>query len=147
MTKRLLALLTLVLCVAFVAAQDDKKDDAKKEMDKLQGTWKTDSIASMGMTVTSAQFGESTLVVKDDKYVFTLSGEKEEGTLKIDPSKKPKTMDVVITGGQEKGKTQLGVYELEGDTLKVTVNMPGETDRPKEMGKGHSTFTFKKQKS
>lgn len=149
MARQVLTVLTLILCVGLVAARDDNKkddnkDDAKKEMEKLQGTWKTESIESDGMKAT--QLGDSKLVVKDDKYVFTLGDEKEEGTLKIDQTKKPKTIDVVITAGQEKGKTQLGVYEVEGESLKITVNMPGDQDRPKELGKGAAVFVFKKQK-
>jgi uncharacterized protein (TIGR03067 family) len=145
--QRLLAVLALGLCVALVNAQDDKKDDVKKELENLQGTWKTQLVEeSSGNRAGVAEFGDSSLVVKDDKYVFTMGRDKEEGTLKVDPTKKPKTMDVVITAGESKGKTQLGVYELDGDTLKVTVNDPGDANRPKEMGKGAATFTFKKEK-
>jgi uncharacterized protein (TIGR03067 family) len=43
-----------------------------------------------------------------------------------DSSKSPKTIDYV-----SKGKTQLGIYEFEGDVLKVCVSAPG-SPRPAE---------------
>ena len=36
----------------------------------------------------------------------------------IDPTKKPKTIDYAMTEGFTKGKTQLGIYELDGDTFR-----------------------------
>src|SRR5262249_16182350 len=47
----------------------------------------------------------------------------------IDPSKKPKTIDYTMTAGVTKGKTQLGIYELKGDTVKFCLAAPGK-DRP-----------------
>lgn len=42
-----------------------------------------------------------------------------------DPSRSPKTIDYLNIGGPNKGKTQLGIYELEGDLLKFHVAAPG----------------------
>ena len=39
------------------------------------------------------------------------------GTQKLDPSKSPKTLDVTVTEGLNKGAVMLGIYELGGDTL------------------------------
>jgi uncharacterized protein (TIGR03067 family) len=48
------------------------------------------------------------------------------------------------------GKTALGIYVLEGDTLKWCVNEPGETERPKEFSAPPGTrlmfVTFKREK-
>src|SRR3954471_19749577 len=51
------------------------------------------------------------------------------GTQKLDPSKKPHEIDSVITEG--KGNTMLGIYELEGDRMKVCFDPQGK-ERPKE---------------
>jgi uncharacterized protein (TIGR03067 family) len=48
---------------------------------------------------------------------------------KSDPSKSPKTVDYVNTAGANKGKTQLGIYELKGDLLRVCMAAPG-SERP-----------------
>ena len=42
-----------------------------------------------------------------------------------DSSKSPKTIDYVNTAGSNKGKTQYGIYEFEGDLLKICVSAPG----------------------
>ena len=50
-------------------------------------------------------------------------------TYTTDPAKK--TIDLVNTIGPRKGKTQLGIYELDGDTVKFCFAGPGK-DRPTE---------------
>src|SRR5262249_56360958 len=53
------------------------------------------------------------------------------GTQKIDPSKAPKTIDVTMTEGPKKGKVMLGIYEIDGDTLKAYFDPQGKK-RPTE---------------
>jgi uncharacterized protein (TIGR03067 family) len=48
-----------------------------------------------------------------------------------DPSKTPKTIDYVNLAGSNKGKTQLGIYELENDLLRVFIAAPG-MERPSQ---------------
>jgi uncharacterized protein (TIGR03067 family) len=49
----------------------------------------------------------------------------------LDPDKTPKTIDLTLTGGSNKGKTLAGIYQLDGDNLKVCLFGVGK-DRPKE---------------
>jgi len=42
-----------------------------------------------------------------------------KATFTIDPAKKPKTIDYQMTDGFTKGKKQLGIYEVDGDTFKL----------------------------
>jgi uncharacterized protein (TIGR03067 family) len=49
----------------------------------------------------------------------------------IDPTKKPRAIDYAMTEGPTKGKTHLGIYELDGDTVKFCFAAPGK-DRPTE---------------
>src|SRR5262249_21251928 len=42
-----------------------------------------------------------------------------------DPAASPKTIEYVHTAGASKGKTQYGIYEFEGDLLKVCASAPG----------------------
>ena len=64
--------------------------------------------------------------------------------------KKPKTQDFSQTSeGENKGKTTLGIYEIDGDTLKTCSAEPGK-DRPTEFstnpGSGHFLRVFKKER-
>ena len=49
----------------------------------------------------------------------------------LDPATKPKTIDFQRTDGGTKGMRQLGIYELDGDTLKSCFAAP-EAERPKD---------------
>ncbi|HUK31075.1 MAG TPA: TIGR03067 domain-containing protein [Candidatus Acidoferrum sp.] len=64
-----------------------------------------------------------------------------------DPSKLPKTIDYVNLAGANKGKSQEGIYEFEGEILKFCLAPPGKP-RPKEFasnrGDGRSFTTWKR---
>ena len=64
----------------------------------------------------------------DDKYTLTpKEGEAISGTLKaIDSSQKPKHIDLDVNN-----QTLKGIYELEGDTLKLCYNLISR-ERPTE---------------
>jgi uncharacterized protein (TIGR03067 family) len=112
--------------VLLVAA--DAKDDAvKKDLDALQGKWKVTSLQRDGKADDSAK--DAVRVIEGDKYTLDLPTGKVQGTFKIDPTAKPKTMDQTPSGGRFKDKTLLGVYQLDGDTLKICFSEPGK-DRP-----------------
>ena len=48
-----------------------------------------------------------------------------------DAAKSPKSIDYINTGGANKGKTQKGIYDLEGRLLKICMAAPG-AERPQE---------------
>ncbi len=110
----------LGMLLAGVAAAQDAEKDAKGDLAKLQGGWVGES-------------GGKKVELKFDKDAFTLSRDDKsfKGTFKIDPSKKPREMDLAfVEGGRFAGKTGLGIYELDGDTLKWCFNRPGREGRP-----------------
>jgi uncharacterized protein (TIGR03067 family) len=49
----------------------------------------------------------------------------------LDATKSPNAIDYLNLSGPNKGKTQLGIFELTGDELRVCVSAPGEP-RPGE---------------
>ncbi|HZT81083.1 MAG TPA: TIGR03067 domain-containing protein [Gemmataceae bacterium] len=140
----------LILAAALFAAADDKpKDDASaKDVKALQGRWKAVSGVEDGKDFDKETAEALELIVEGDKYTLKVKGEElEQGTLKLDAGKKPKAADIDIAKGEDKGKKQLGVYELSGDTFKLCVSRPGK-ERPKDLsakkGSGHSLFVFKR---
>jgi uncharacterized protein (TIGR03067 family) len=56
----------------------------------------------------------------------------------LDPSKKPRWLTMRYTGGANKGKTYLGIYDLSGDTLRLCIISDGKT-RPKEFSAAAGT--------
>jgi uncharacterized protein (TIGR03067 family) len=89
-------------------------------------------------------------VVEGDKFTIKV-GDKamRAATMKLDPSKKPKWIDITFTDGPEKGKTRLGIYMLDGDTHKICYGDLGK-ERPTEFvskpGTGHRLVVFKRAK-
>jgi uncharacterized protein (TIGR03067 family) len=115
-------------------ANDDKKaDKPKDDKDALQGVWKAVTKEEDGQVKEDEPEGHR-LILSGNKFIIKRGDEELfKGTFKIDPAKKPKTIDMaILEEGEFKDKTGFGIYALEGDTLKWCVNEPGETERPKE---------------
>ena len=49
----------------------------------------------------------------------------------LDPSKTPKAVEATVTEGEGKGTIMLGIYAMEGDTMKACFDMQGKK-RPTE---------------
>ena len=50
-----------------------------------------------------------------------------QGTYTIDPSAKPATIDFRNTAGEMKGTTWQGIYEMQGDVLRICDNADGRS--------------------
>ena len=138
----------MIFVVASLLFADDKPKEAKKDQDAIQGAWKVESIERGGQKSTPPGV---VLVMKGENYVVKENDqESEEGTFKLDSEKKPKTIDFKITKGNDKGKNQVGIYSIEGDTVRICVALPGQDDRPKEIaakeGTDHIVFVMKRDK-
>ena len=94
----------------------------------LQGTWTIESINGQ-----SAQEGTPplTLSFDGDKYSQAAGTDvNERGAFKLDASKKPMPIDLTIVEGDDAGKTQVGIVEVEGDKFRICFAIPGATERP-----------------
>lgn len=103
----------------------------KREQEKLAGTWRVAGMQVNGTILPARQVPDLRLTFKDGKFTVRLGKDKpQEGTYKIDPSKKPKTID--INNGKteaEKDKNQVGIYELIGNSLRICA-CPASSERP-----------------
>ena len=142
-----------LLAVGVLLAADAPKDDAQKDQEALQGTWRPVSSEQGGKDQTD-EAKDHTLTFEKDTFTVKKGDEvRIKGTFKVDPSKKPKTIDMTITEGrkeQDNGKELHGIYELTKDGLKWCTGEPGETDRPTEFatkeGAKHLLVSFQKEK-
>ncbi len=126
------ALLVLVVGL-LLAADDPKKDATKKEMAKFQGTWKFVSMEVNGRQSSKEEFGRFRVVFQGHKWTVD-DGDKiaAQVTFKVDPTKKPKTIDLTSTVDHDKGRLIRGIYTLEGDKLTVCDRGEEKGDRPTE---------------
>ena len=143
----------IVVLVAglIAAAPDDTEKEKKKDADVFKGTWAMTGQAAGGKSLDEGAL-QDFRVKFDGKFYVQSQGERslEEGRYEIDPEKMPKTIDFAIEKGPDTGKKQLGIYELDGETLKFCVSVAGSNERPKALeAKAGTTvmlFTFKKMK-
>jgi uncharacterized protein (TIGR03067 family) len=128
MRRQSLMLVTFAsLIVADQSGVGSEKEAAvKEEMKHLQGNWTVISIEVNGTKVPEDKIGGRNAAFKDGKYVihdFQLS-------VKIDPTKKPKTIDMDGKDGNGKPLSMIGIYDLAGDALKICFAKPGTKERP-----------------
>jgi uncharacterized protein (TIGR03067 family) len=87
-------------------------------------------------------------VCKGDELTVSMAGNTFfKAKLTLDATKTPKTVDYEMTEGITKGKKQLGIYELDGDTLKSCFAKPG-AERPADFkpGEGRTVSVWKHEK-
>jgi uncharacterized protein (TIGR03067 family) len=114
--------------VADRPAKNKKKvDPVKQEMKRLQGTWQLVAMTTDGTPSQAAQLQGCTMTFgANNTWAFRGFGTGVQGgTFKVDPTKRPKTADFVITQGPFKGKTCPEIYQLTGETLTFCYPHPG----------------------
>jgi uncharacterized protein (TIGR03067 family) len=116
-----------LIAALFVVAADDPKEAAKKETTLLEGEWAMVSGEANGQTMPEDLVKTGKRVAKNGETTVTIGGRVLfKAKFTIDPTKKPKTIDYAMTDGTTKGETQLGIYELDGDTAKFCFAAPGK---------------------
>jgi uncharacterized protein (TIGR03067 family) len=124
------------------------EQDVKAELDKFQGTWQLVSAETDGKKAPADLVAKIRVVIRGNKHTVLIKGvdsPAKEIPFKIDPTKKPKTVDDQLADS----KQIHGIYELDGDTLKSCVAAIGK-ERPTEFaatpGTGHTLRVFKRIK-
>jgi uncharacterized protein (TIGR03067 family) len=135
--KRLLACSVLVcFCLGSLAG-----GDAKDDSEKLQGTWKPVTAELAGKPFPEQVIKTMKLVLNNGKYTVTVGAQTDEGTVKLDPIRKPRAMDIVGTKGANQGKTIPAIYELTDSTLRICYDLSGK-ERPKQFNTKPNTQLF-----
>ena len=103
---------------------------ALDDLKKLQGTWQCFAMEREGDPVPPEGLKGSTATYEDDRITLTRDGEVfRRGIVTLDPSKSPKRVNTWDLNGPYEDQTVPGIYELDGDTLKVCFSRPG-SERP-----------------
>jgi uncharacterized protein (TIGR03067 family) len=140
----------LAALAGLLAAADGAGDRAAAELKKLDGNWVVKALTVDGREAPEGVIAGWRMTVKDGRYSL-LQGDKEQaaGVFRVHPDKRPPWIDAKITAGPDKGKNEVGVYELEGDRLrtcfaKSTRYRPAELVSPE--GSGLELASFERQK-
>ena len=147
-----LAIVSLFAAVRSQAADGEAKEEAvAKDLQAFKGTWRLSSKEEDGKKFSEEEIKDVIGTIDGSGKVSVRRGDKviNEATVKLDPTKKPKTIDVTFTEGERKGQRVLGIYEIEGDAFRVCVARPGD-ERPAEFsakaGSGRTIVVYKRQK-
>jgi uncharacterized protein (TIGR03067 family) len=146
MTRHALVIVLAGLLPAAAAGADP----AKPEGIKLQGTWTVAASVVDGVEMPLTAFRNVVITVQGDQITFK-DGDKvyDRITVVLKPSAKPRAADWKHTAGLKEGKTELGIYDLKGDTLTLCFAHPGQ-QRPatfvSKRGTGLQLYTLKRAK-
>jgi uncharacterized protein (TIGR03067 family) len=137
---------TRILLAPFVfllfAAEDSKEEAVKKDLERLQGTWKMASLEVDGKSVPEEKLKSSTLTIKDDKYIIKVNDQTYETQMVLDPTPKTKTIDMKFLDGANKDKAALGIYKIDGDMFTMCRALSPGQARPQDFGTWPNTNTF-----
>src|SRR5262249_37144658 len=114
------------LVMTALAFADDKKRPAaaqpgvQNDLEKLQGTWSLASRERKGQKTPDEDVKNWKLTIKDDEWTVKYPGGTDKATIKLDPSKDPKTIDLMVEFRNAK-VLERGIYRLasssDGDIL------------------------------
>jgi uncharacterized protein (TIGR03067 family) len=140
-------LLSSALAV-FILAAAESPDASKKDLERMQGDWAAESMVRDGQAFPDEDAQAYFRTVQGDTYtVFRFRKVAGKGTMKIDATKNPKTVDFTPDGG--KVPPLAGIYALDGDTLKLCTALPGK-DRPTKFesseGSGFSLSVWRRER-
>lgn len=130
--NRVAALAMMLIAMMLIGAGSVLSGDGD-ELKRMAGSWSGEIVEAAGKPATDDfKAVKLKLVMKGDVYtVYFDDKQVATGTVKLDPTKKPKTIDAAQTEGPYKDKIQPGIYEFKGEDLHVVFGAPGQ-ERPKE---------------
>ena len=135
----------IIAVCTLLFSQTARADDLKD----MTGTWKVEAAEAGGKKIESEDLKEIVVKITGDRYEVKVKDKLDAGTLKLDETQKPKTMDATDTEGLDAGKVVKAIYELSGDTLRVCYAMEGG-DRPTEFATKEGSpllmLTYKREK-
>jgi uncharacterized protein (TIGR03067 family) len=89
---------------------------AHSELEKYQGMWVLIFEEFQGVPVPPDQLPDLSYTVQGDKVRFTSNGKDHSATVRLDPSKTPRTYDLVRDDG---GPAMRGIYTWDDGNIKV----------------------------
>ena len=136
--------------VTLLLGADAPGEAVKKDMRLLEGEWSLVSAERDGQMIPE-EFAKTGKRVAKDGVTTVSFGDRVlmKAKFTVNPSQKPKTIDYAVTEGDNKGKKQLGIYELKGDTAKFCFAAPGDkrpTGFSAKEGSGWTLSVWKRKK-
>jgi uncharacterized protein (TIGR03067 family) len=140
MRRRTLILLAAVVAASAAAgaAQGREADRDERDLKGLQGTWQVQSATRNGNDMPAGDVAKVKMTFDGTNVALTTpEGKQERATIRLDAGKKPSSIDIKPPRDD---KPSRGIYELDGDTLKLCFSRQGG-ERPTEFASRKGSFT------
>jgi uncharacterized protein (TIGR03067 family) len=110
--------MTFTIAVLFFPVSARAEDEAE-QLEKMEGAWSVASAQEGGKEQTDEKSKKLSIVIKGDTFSFVFKGQPKtlDMKLKLDPSAKPAMVDLIST--VREGQVALGIYELQGEGLRI----------------------------
>jgi len=160
--KRLAMAMSLGLAAVSLAAAGERE-----ELARLRGKWEVSAMELQGMKMPAESIGVLKMAVLElgDRKLAIRIGDRvvHEGTFKINATASPKTIEGTLMAdlspnasrqarGKGKGNGEtIGIYDIQGDTLRICFGLPGSGRPPREFtttgdGGGSTMVTYRRVK-
>lgn len=138
-----------IACVVLVCAAagwaSGQGDSTKEDLKKMQGKWRVVELIDDGKAAKPTE--KAFKIISESKVIDPGAGTEDE--FRLDAGKKPKELDVYVNRKGVVAYQLKGIYEFQGDKLRVCIDLEGK-ERPKAFeskpGSGHRLATLERVK-
>jgi uncharacterized protein (TIGR03067 family) len=122
----------IIFAILSAGCSRHRKDNSAADAQNMQGAWEIEKLEQDGESAADASILKK-VIIKDDQFAFRyfLARSKEEGDLvydlTLDSSKNPRQIQLK---SRAESDLPLGIYELDGDTLKICWNRNNPNSPP-----------------
>lgn len=147
MTTRIF-ILSLTITAMLTCSAVAKEDPHAVDLAKMQGDWMVATMKTGGMDVPAEEAQSLFRSIEGNRYkIARYTKTIGQGTFKLDATQSPKTIDSQPDAPPD-GKPILGIYEFDGDKLRICNARPGQP-RPKNFEAknytGHTTTVWERE--
>ncbi len=119
------------------------------DLQAMAGTWKVAAVEVAGKPLDPEVLHDLVVTIEGDHFTTKSTERVEGGTIKLDETKTPRTMDATKTEGFEAGRVIKAVYEITDDKVRVCYALD-DSGRPTEVaskdGTTWMTITYEREK-
>jgi uncharacterized protein (TIGR03067 family) len=110
-----LKMIFVISLTLFLSCTTENNPKIKIDAEKLQGLWQLVDGEVRGLEYSKKDMDKVRVLFKDNTFIYI--PDEEIYTFKLDPTKTPKTIDLVLTHGPAKGKKFPSIYAFKEDKL------------------------------
>jgi uncharacterized protein (TIGR03067 family) len=125
-----LTMLALTISTGHAAGQkpalkSEGREAAREDLKKLEGVWDRTYMEYRGEVWPQEKIEGWTAMYEGDRLTLRIHGKVyRESIVTLDPSRSPRAMNSWDLDGPAADQTVLGIYEFDGDTVKVCFALP-----------------------